>query len=295
MAISICDVHTNQTGKDTTPYGSVEFPIACYEDDMQILSVPVHWHDEYEFIVATKGLVTVYVNGEHIELNPREAIFINSGCLHGVKSTVDKVSVLRSLVILPKFIGGSTDSVIYKKLVLPFSSKETPAYIVLNETKDWQKKTTDYMLSAWAVITDEAFDYENEARYQTSKAMRILVEHLSEIATPTKSNNILLERMKIAISHIETHYADDISNHDLMELLDCSESVLLRNFKQVVGTSPMQFLMNYRIQKAAEMLLTTDLKSCDIAASCGFHDISYFTKIFKRTMGVTPSMYSDTI
>lgn len=125
--------------------------------------------------------------------------------------------------------------------------------------------------------------------------MRILVEHLSEIATPTKSNNILLDRMKIAISHIEAHYADDICNHDLMELLDCSESVLLRNFKQVVGTSPMQFLMNYRIQKAAEMLLTTDLKSCDIVASCGFHDISYFTKIFKRTMGVTPSMYSDTI
>lgn len=295
MAISICDVHTNQTGKDTTPYGSVEFPIACYEDDMQIVSVPVHWHDEYEFIVASKGLVTVYVNGEQIELNPGEAIFINSGCLHGVKSTVEEISVLRSLVILPKFVGGSTDSVIYKKLILPFYSKEAPAYIVLNETNDWQKKTTDHMLSAWSVITDESFDYENEARYQISKAMRILVEHLSEIGTPTKSNNILLERMKIAISYIETNYANDICNHDLMELLDCSESVLLRNFKQVVGTSPMQFLMNYRIQRAAEMLLTTDLKSCDIAASCGFHDISYFTKIFKRTMGVTPSMYRDTI
>ncbi len=294
MAISICDVHTNQTGKDTTPYGSVEFPVACYEDDMQILSVPVHWHEEYEFIVATKGLVTVYVNGKHIELNPSEAIFINSGCLHGVKSTVEKVSVLRSLVILPKLIGGTTDSVIYKKLVLPFSSKEAPAYIVLNEGKNWQKKITDHMLSAWAVITEESFDYENEARYQVSKAMRILVEHLSEIDTPTKSNDILLERMKIAISHIEAHYADDISNHDLMELLDCCESVLLRNFKQVVGTSPIQFLMNYRIQKAADMLLTTDLKCCDIAASCGFHDISYFTKIFKRTMGVTPSMYRDT-
>lgn len=295
MAISICDVHTNQSKKDTTSYGSSEFPIACYEDDMQLISVPVHWHDEYEFIVATDGIVAVYVNGKNIDLNPGEAIFINSGCLHGVKSVIDETSILHSLVILPKFIGGSTDSIIYKRLVIPFSEKEAPAYVILNDNTDWQKNMIDSMLSAWYAITNESFDYENKARYYASKAMRILVEHLSEISYPSGSNEPLLNRMRLAITHIETYYADDISNNDLIELLGCSESVLLRSFKQVVGTSPMQFLMNYRIQKAAELLITTDLKSCDIATSCGFHDISYFTKIFKRTMGVTPSTYRDSM
>lgn len=295
MAISICDVHTNQSKKDTTPFGSAEFPIACYEDDMQLTSVPVHWHDGYEFIVSMSGIVTVYVNGDHIDLNPGEAIFINSGCLHGVKSVIDEISILHSLVILPKFMGGSAESIIYKRIVFPFSEKDAPAYIILNKNTDWQKNMIELMLSAWTAITNETFDYENDARYYSSKAMRLLTEHLSEISYPSGTNKPLLDRMRLAITHIETNYADDISNNDLIELLNCSESVLLRSFKQVVGTSPMQFLMNYRIQKAAELLISTDLKSCDIAYLCGFHDISYFTKIFKRTMGVTPSMYKDTI
>lgn len=84
---------------------------------------------------------------------------------------------------------------------------------------------------------------------------------------------------------------NDISNPNLMNLCDWSESVLLRNFRQVTGTSPMQYIINHRIQKATEMLITTDLKSCDIALSCGFHDFSYFTKTFKRIMNMTPVEY----
>ena len=292
MAISICDVHTNNNQKDTTVYGSVNFPVACYEDDMQLMSVPLHWHDEYEYIIATKGIVTVLVNAEQIELKVGESIFINSECLHGVKSVTDEDSILRSLVILPKLIGGSADSIIFQRIIVPLGLSEAPSYILLNNNIDWHKNIANAMLAAWDSITTESYDFENEARYQISKAMRILVDHLSE-TNHRKSNDILMNRIKISITYIEEHFADDISNRDLLQFLNCSESVLLRSFNQVVGTSPMQFLTNHRIQKAAEMLLTTDLKSCDIAISCGFHDFSYFTKIFKRTMGMTPIEYRN--
>ena len=292
MAISICDVHINNNQKDTTVYGSINFPVACYEDDMQLMSVPLHWHNEYEYIIATKGIVTVLVNAEQIELNIGDAIFINSECLHGVKSVTDEDSILRSLVILPKLIGGSADSIIFQRIIVPLGVSDAPSYILLNKDTKWQKDIADSMLAAWDSITNESYDFENEARYQISKAMRILVDHLSE-TNHRKSNDILLNRIKLSISYIENHFDDDISNQDLLQLLNCSESVLLRSFKQAVGMSPMQFLMNHRIQKAAEMLLTTELKSCDIAVSCGFHDFSYFTKIFKRNIGMTPIEYRN--
>ena len=292
MAISVCDVHTNNNQKDTTIYGSVHFPVACYEDNMQIMSVPLHWHDEYEYIFATKGIVTVYVNTKPIELNVGDSIFINSECLHGVKSVTDEDSILRSLVILPKLIGGSTDSIISQRIIVPLGLNTAPSYILLNNDSKWQKDIAKAMLTAWNSLTNESYDFENEARYQISKAMRILVDHLSE-TNCCKTNDILLNRIKLSISYIETHFNEDRSNRDLMQLLGCSESVLLRSFKQVAGISPMQFLLNHRIQKAAEMLLTTELKSCDIAVSCGFHDFSYFTKIFKRTVGMTPIEYRN--
>lgn len=292
MAISVCNVHMNNAQKETTVHGSVNFPVACYEDNMQLMSVPLHWHDEYEYIIATKGIVTVLVNAEQIELNVGDSVFINSECLHGVKAVTDKDSILRSLVILPKLIGGSADSIIFQRIIVPLGVGNAPSYILLNNDTKWQKDIADSMLTAWDSITNESYDFENEARYQISKAMRILVDHLSE-TNFRKPNDILLNRIKLSIAYIENHFNEDISNRDLLQLLDCSESVLLRSFKQVVGISPMQFLINYRIQKAAEMLLTTELNSCDIAISCGFHDFSYFTKIFKRSMGITPIEYRN--
>ena len=292
MAISVCDVHLNNNQKDITVYGSFNFPVACYEDDMELMSVPLHWHDEFEYIIATKGIVTVFVNDEQIELNVGDSIFINSECLHGVKSVTKEESILRSLVILPKFLGGSNDNIIFQQIIVPFGLDNAPSYILLNNEVKWHKDIAYAMLTAWDSITNESYDFENEARYQISKAMRILVDHLSETIRH-ETNDTLLNRIKICIAFIAEHFDKDISNRDLQQLINCSESVLIRSFNQVVGISPMQFLINHRIQKAAEMLLSTDLKSCDIAILCGFHDFSYFTKIFKRTMGITPIKYRE--
>ena len=295
MAISTCEVHTNQNQKEMKMHGNPDFPIACYEDDMQLIQVPIHWHDEYEYIIATKGTVTVIVNGINICLHVGDSIFINAGCLHGVKNVHEEDSVLRSLVILPKMIGGSSDSIIFKKIILPLTTKDAPAFVILNQQNSWQKDIANRMLSAWSTISEEAFDYENEARYQIAKAMHILVEHMPELNACHDSNTILLNRMKQAISYMEKHYSEDISNSVLMELLHCSESYLLRSFKQVLGDTPMKHLMNIRMQKAAELLLTTDLNSGEIAISCGFHDFSYFTKVFRQRIGVTPSKYRHSV
>lgn len=295
MAISICDVHTNERQKDTTPYGNIAFPAACYEDNMQEMKVPIHWHDEYEYIFAVKGTVTVFINAEHIRLNEGDSVFINSGCLHGVESVKNKESILRSLTILPKLIGGTAESVFSQKLVIPLNSKTAPSFIILNENSDWQSNATRAMLTAWDAITNEIYDFENESRYQISKAIRLLIDHMFENKVSYRSNDTVLEQIKVCLSYIEENYMNDISNPDLMNLCNWSESVLLRNFRQVTGTSPMQYIINHRIQKATEMLITTDLKSCDIALSCGFHDFSYFTKTFKRIMNMTPVEYRKKI
>ena len=48
MAVSYCDVHLNSHQKETNQHGDIFFPIACYEDDMAQVDVPIHWHGELE-------------------------------------------------------------------------------------------------------------------------------------------------------------------------------------------------------------------------------------------------------
>lgn len=59
----------------------------------------------------------------------------------------------------------------------------------------------------------------------------------------------------------------------------------------MLGLTPIQYVKQYRIEKAAEMLLTTRLKAGEIGAACGFSDMSYFTKSFREAKHCTPKEY----
>ena len=59
----------------------------------------------------------------------------------------------------------------------------------------------------------------------------------------------------------------------------------------MVGTTPIQYVKQLRIQKAAELLASTDQRIADIGAACGFQEMSYFAKTFRTVKGQAPSQY----
>ena len=249
MAVSVCDVRTNGTSRDLTRYGRPDFPVACFEDDMRRITVPVHWHEEYEYIIATAGAVTLRLGTDTLVLREGEAVLLNSGCLHGVAPVTEGVSVLRSLVILPRLIGGSGDCCIWQRLIVPLARPDAPDYLPIPGSEDWQREASALMLRAWDAVTAESWDYENEARYLIARALRLAVEHCP-FGTPRRDDPAAA-RVKQALAFIEAHYMEDIGNPTLTELCACSESVLLRSFRQIVGCAPMQYVLRYRIDRAA--------------------------------------------
>ena len=72
-----------------------------------------------------------------------------------------------------------------------------------------------------------------------------------------------------------------------------SESECLRCFRSSIGMPPIQYVKRYRVQKAAELLTSTDQKIAEIGAQCGFQDTSYFTRTFREIKGVTPGEYRE--
>ena len=61
----------------------------------------------------------------------------------------------------------------------------------------------------------------------------------------------------------------------------------------MIGRSPIQYVKQVRIQKAAELLLGTDLKISDIGLQCGFQEMSYFAKAFRELKGCTPHEFRE--
>ena len=77
----------------------------------------------------------------------------------------------------------------------------------------------------------------------------------------------------------------------LADAAGLSAKYLCRIFSQLTGKSPVEYLNEYRIERACAMLSDTELSILDIGYSCGFNDQSYFIKTFKKQKGMTPGAY----
>jgi transcriptional regulator GlxA family with amidase domain len=72
-----------------------------------------------------------------------------------------------------------------------------------------------------------------------------------------------------------------------------SKSNLTRKLKELIGLTPGDFLKEARIKKATELLKNTNMNISEIAYMCGFNDPKYFSKVFKSSIGKTPSEYRE--
>ena len=93
------------------------------------------------------------------------------------------------------------------------------------------------------------------------------------------------------LSWVHSHFDAELSTASIAASASISESECLRCFRRTIGTTPIQYLKQYRLQQAAKQLTETDRKVSDIAAGCGFQDMSYFTRGFREAMGCVPTEY----
>ena len=96
-----------------------------------------------------------------------------------------------------------------------------------------------------------------------------------------------------ASEYVKDHYAEKISLEDAAAYVALSKSYLSRIFKEETGESFSAYINKVRIDKAKLMLLDNGTPLVEVASECGFEDQSYFTKVFKRLVGVSPKRYRE--
>ena len=114
---------------------------------------------------------------------------------------------------------------------------------------------------------------------------------LHERLTNARSNSTKSFVAK-AKEYVENHYGDEELSLDLIcRELGVSNSYFSTIFKKETGNSFIGYLTEYRMEKAAEMLIESDEKSYIIGKKVGYADPNYFSYVFKRQFGTSPSKY----
>ncbi len=117
-----------------------------------------------------------------------------------------------------------------------------------------------------------------------------LIKEYCDIVKEYTSNKY--SRTVIGIKYfIENEYDKPICLEDIANELDCSSSQLIHSFKKEMGTTPIAYLNQVRMKKAAKKLLETKNPIQEIAETVGILDSNYFVKCFKKVYGITPTAY----
>ena len=293
MALSICaPITTDAKGREMVEHGTALFPVACYHDDLNQSEVLWHWHEELEVFVVEKGTARVSVNSTDYLVEQGEGIFINTGVLHGVWQNGEEPCCLRSIVFHPRFVGGSADSILWQRYLEPLLSDPARPYVSFSNTQEWETNASMAICTAWQLCVSEEDGFEFKVREQLSRIIFLLFQNRPS-SEKVPSEKVLRDgaRTKAMLQYIQAHYSEEISLSQIAGSAHICESECLRCFRNVIGHSPIQYMKQLRIQKAAELLLCTDWKVSDIGQKCGFQKMSYFSKTFRELKGCTPSVF----
>ena len=107
----------------------------------------------------------------------------------------------------------------------------------------------------------------------------------SQIATSGRVRDFYI---KEALNYIEQNFQNDISVENIASFCGLNRTYFGRIFKETVGKSPQQFLLSYRMAKAAELLKLTELSISDIGNEVGYPNQLHFSRAFKNVYGVSP-------
>jgi len=265
-----------------------EYPYTFHHVDMSKTVVPWHWHEALEFDLILEGSMKVHTASQTQIFHKGEGFFINSNVLASMENLENCIQ--DSHLFHPVFLSGHFKSVFETKYLNPVTQNRNLELVCLRGENENQRKILSKLRQLGKLQTQENMEFQT--RNLLSEVWLLLLEEIQNTDThalPTPPKN--QERILTMLAFIQENFAEKLTLEDIADAASVSTRECLRCFRASIHQSPMDYLIDYRVQTAKKLLQTTDLSITDIALRCGFNSNSYFTKIFHRSCGKTPNAY----
>ena len=292
MLISKTEVET-ATLHETASAMSEGFPFRTALSDIQDYPCrffPWHWHEEIEILYVVNGKLTVRFLSGALQLSEGEIVLIPSNILHSTEAVENYPGLHKEYIFSPIFLGGSWNSDIMKKYILPVLAKgfdffvvrpDLPAYALISGLLDQAQEM--------ALHEDDGF--ELCIRHALETVWMTIRSELEKAHTDAPAKSVQADRLYRMLQYIQDHFREDISLQDIAHAANISPRECSRCFQNSLHVTAMEYLLEYRIGHACKLLTGSSLSITSVGQSCGFSSGSYFAKRFHEKTGLSPKEY----
>lgn len=282
-------VDINNDRSENVKYDYPDFPICVRRALLSIYpnyAADSHWHDDIELMLILSGKMLYNVNGEIVTLNAGEGIVVNTRQFHyGFSDDMtecDYICILFHPIIL------CTAKSFEREFVEPVISSGI-SHFHLSPEVERQSRILKYIKDIYDCRN------EHEAPLYTQGYLCSLWSHLLSFVNngenPKAQSNTKLTTLKSMIDYIHRHYSEKVTLEQIAGAGNVSKRTCGTIFLQFLNKTPMEFLIDYRLRKAIQLMKTTDKTMLDISLEVGFSGPSYFSETFRKNFGITPTEY----
>lgn len=277
----------NENGIEDVEYDIPEMPLYIRDGNLSALkdyTFKAHYHNDWEFIAVLDGKMKYSINSEIIEISKGESLFVNSNHIHfGFSDTRDDCSYI-CMLVHPSLL--CNNPYIERNYISQIISENYPYLIFKNTDED--KAITKTLVDIYNKKMQNSKRFYLEVQQYLFSIAANLYAIIDKLPKPqlTYKNFSNIKRM---MNFIAENFDEKITLSDIAESANVCSNSCISIFKSFTNSTPIEYLTNYRINKAIQLLKTSDKSISEIAQDCGFSGSSYFAEIFKRTLGKTPS------
>jgi AraC-like DNA-binding protein len=285
--------------KEQTPVIHSEFPFNMFHQirENQRMAIRPHWQEIDEIIFCRRGKCTIQIGSTLYPADPGDLFFINRGQFHS-GTTHDMYVEFIAIVFNKSLIASKSPHPIHMKHITPYLSGESVFRNKISQLDKGYPEILDYL--------QRLFE-EAENRYSGYEL--IVIAYLQIIVTLMSRNGLLIKNEQYGallrerslgnfanlFEYISRHISEKITIADAVQIVNMSPYHFCKTFKKLTGKTFIQFLNEFRIDEAEELLKSSNLAITSISEKVGFCNINYFDQIFKKYKGMTPSSYRKTL
>lgn len=248
---------------------------------------PLHWHKCLEVIAVETGWLEIEIERVTYTIVAGHIAVINPSQLHSC-SRFDPSTTLYCLMVDMDIFRSRFVESLEEQYIAPLIEGK----ILLTPNVENHQEINELVRSCYDIFTRHADAYQLRLKALLFQLLYLLFTQCVQLRSiePKRSpSSLSRERVNVILEYVDAHYAERIKLDDLVEIVHINKYYICKIFQQYIGKTFLEYVNLVRIQKAVELLVSTNDSITAIAFATGFQDINYFSRMFKRVMGISPT------
>lgn len=251
-------------------------------------------HDYFEVLYVSHGEIAFQIHSQNFDVKAGDMIIVGRSLFHRPTKYGSQLNKAIALYFLPKAVMGMEGSGEDVEYLMPFLAQGVGFPHLLAAKTGVPAKVLELIKLIYAELPAQSIRGRLNVKTYLKMILVLLGNHYADHRTELSEfccREESIRRLRPVLNFIDEHFPEPITVSDAASIARMSKSHFIRFFANVIGQPFIAYITNLRVTKAERLLAATDIPIAELSLQVGFCDQSYFGKVFRKSIGMSPARY----